>query len=246
MITSLRILGLLIAVVLPFEALCLWMSFFRSRRRWHASFRSHSLFEDAPRPCSIRTNGIHRAAALRLLVLAGDADECTVSFGADHRHIPRRNGMGGVRRCHAEVVRRYALMNGGREPTISMWLANLTLIFTITGAIAYTWRRDGEDRKNGSRRRHPTRRSRHTVHLGLGVSRTPRRLMQAGDRIPGEVIGLDHPTSHRPWLVFRPAARVSTLHSSPLQPVCAHTRLPFIPLSASPPSARTAPRACHR
>jgi hypothetical protein len=44
-----------------------------------------------------------------------------------------------------EVVRRYALMNGGREPTNSMWLANLALIFTVTGAIVYTWRRDGKD-----------------------------------------------------------------------------------------------------
>lgn len=142
--TSLRILGLLIAVVLPFEALCLWMSF--------------SEAVDDGMPLSGPTLFSRTLLALAPFGLT----EVIVPLlcGCLYWRVTRKDGpsalavitgislaaMGWVACAAAvEVVRRYALMNGGREPTVSMWLANLGLISAIAGAIVQTWRRDGKD-----------------------------------------------------------------------------------------------------
>jgi drug/metabolite transporter superfamily protein YnfA len=144
MITSLRILGLLIAVLLPFEALFLWMSF--------------SEAVDDGMPLSGPTFFSRTLLALAPFGLT----EFIVPLlcGCLYWRVTRKNApsplalitgislaaMGWVAcAAAAEVVRRYALMNGGREPTASMWLANLALILSISGAIVYTWRRDGKD-----------------------------------------------------------------------------------------------------
>jgi hypothetical protein len=141
---ALRILGLLIAVVLPFEALCLWMSF--------------SEAVDDGMPLSGHT--LFSRTVLALAPFGLTAFIVPMLCGCLYWRVTRKNGppalalitgislaaMGWVACAAAvEVVRHYALMNGGREPTISMWLANLALIFTITGAIVHTWRRDGRD-----------------------------------------------------------------------------------------------------
>lgn len=142
--TSLRILGLLIAVVLPFEALCIWMSF--------------SEAVDDGMPLSGPT--LFSTTLLAIAPFGLTAFIAPLLCGCLYWRVTRKEGpspltliiglslaaMGWVACAAAvEVVRRYALMNGGREPTISMWLANLSLIFTLTGAIAFTWRRDGKD-----------------------------------------------------------------------------------------------------
>lgn len=144
MITSLRILSLLIAVVLPFEALCLWMSF--------------SEAVDDGMPLSGQT--LFSRTLLALAPFGLTAFIVPLLCGCLYWRVTRKNvpsplalitgislaAIGWVACAAAvEVVRHYALMNGGREPTISMWLANLSLIFTITGAIVYTWRRDGKN-----------------------------------------------------------------------------------------------------
>ena len=74
-----------------------------------------------------------------------------------------------------------------------------------------------------SRRRCSTRRFRHAIHLGVGVHLAPRRILRAGDRDPGEVIGLAHPIHCEPEPLSRPPARVFTLHSSPLHPGRPHS-----------------------
>ena len=142
--TSLRILGLLIAVVLPFEALCLWMSF--------------SEAVDDGMPLSGPT--LFSRTLLALAPFGLTEFIVPLLCGCLYWRVTRKDApsplalitgislaaMGWVAcAAAAEVVRRYALMNGGREPTISMWLANLALIFTISGAIVYTWRRDGKN-----------------------------------------------------------------------------------------------------
>jgi hypothetical protein len=142
--TPLRILGLLIAVVLPFEALCLWMSF--------------SEAVDDGMPLSGHT--LFSSTLLALAPFGLTAFVVPLLCGCLYWQVTRKDGPSalslitgvslaamGWAACaaSAEVFLQYALMDGGREPTISMWLANLGLIFTITGAIVYTWRRDGKD-----------------------------------------------------------------------------------------------------
>ena len=138
--TSLRILGLLIAVVLPFEALCLWMSF--------------SEAVDDGMPLSGPT--LFSRTLLALAPFGLTEFIAPLLCGCLYWRVTRKDGpsplalitgislaaMGWVACAAAvEVLRHYALMNGGREPTVSMWLANLALIFTLIVAIVLAWRR---------------------------------------------------------------------------------------------------------
>ena len=137
---TLRILGLLIAVVLPFEALCLWMSF--------------SEAVDDGMPLSGPT--LFSRTLLALAPFGLTEFIAPLLCGCLYWRVTRKDGpsalalitgislaaMGWVACAAAvEVLRHYALMNGGREPTVSMWLANLALIFTLIGAIVLAWRR---------------------------------------------------------------------------------------------------------